>query len=83
METRHYYDELDEPRQLANPNDWINQECSTPGCYVVIRSRIGHQAPGLPTCKWCEAGVSHVMRPVAEQLRKPAGNIGKVELELV
>ena len=75
--------EDEEPRQLACPTDWINQECSTQGCYVVIRSRIGHQEPGLPICKWCHAGESHVMRPMQDMHKRKAGNVGKIELELV
>ena len=40
-------------------SEWINQTCSEPGCDVVIRSRLGHQAPGRPICKWHQAGTAY------------------------
>lgn len=48
-------------RVLACPTDWINQTCSSPGCTVVIRTRIGKQ-PSIPVCRWCINGESHVKR---------------------
>src|SRR5689334_676195 len=44
---------------LVVATDWINQTCSSPGCTVVIRSRVGHQAPGAPVCKWCQQGTAY------------------------
>lgn len=42
-------------RSLVVATDWINQTCSSPGCTVVIRSRVGKQ-PSVPVCKWCQEG---------------------------
>ena len=54
-------------RQLVCPSDWINQTCSTPGCTVIIRSRIGQQDPGSPVCKWCLEGKSYYRHAESDQ----------------
>lgn len=55
----------DEPHQECN---WVIRDCATPGCFTVIRERIGTQAVA-PVCKWCDMGISHAM------LGKPAVDI--------
>jgi hypothetical protein len=41
-------------------SDWIIQFCSTIGCDVVIRERLGKQ-DAVPVCKWCMNSTSHAM----------------------
>ena len=67
-------------RTLACPTDWINQECSTSGCYVIIRSRIGKQ-PSIPVCRWCINGESHVKRQCGQPqaISKQAPNLKLVD----
>jgi hypothetical protein len=54
-----------DPKALQIKPQWIIQECSTPGCFTVIRSKAGAQQD-IPLCQWCLAGESHAM------LGKPA-----------
>lgn len=37
---------------------WVIRDCSTPGCFTIIREAIGNQTQ-IPLCKWCQRGVSH------------------------
>jgi len=46
-------DPTEKPKQI-----WITQDCATPGCYSIIRYRLG-TLPDPPLCKWCQAGTSH------------------------
>lgn len=59
-------------RALVVPSDWINQTCSTAGCTVVIRCKIGKQAATLPVCKWCQAGAAYY-RNVSSPVRLGTG----------
>lgn len=42
-------------RELAVATAWIHQTCTTNGCGVMIRSKVGHQL-AVPVCKWCSTG---------------------------
>jgi len=49
-------------KALAAKQLWILQDCATPGCFTQIRTRV-EEPPDPPICKWCQAGVSHALRP--------------------
>jgi hypothetical protein len=52
---------------------WLTQDCATPGCFTIIRFRLGTAATP-PICRWCQAGTSHAMQghPAVDPRRDPA-----------
>lgn len=56
METPLHHDSEPEKKPTT---DWLDQRCSIPGCEVLIRSKLGHQQPGPPICKWHQAGTAY------------------------
>ena len=55
---------------LAPVNDWLIQQCSVPGCTVMIRSMAGHQASTMPVCKWCQAGKAYYRKATSPMGRR-------------
>ena len=47
--------------QQKVPQKYDFRQCTTPGCTTMIGFMAG-AISGLTTCKWCNAGVSHVRR---------------------
>jgi hypothetical protein len=46
--------------KLVVASDWLVRQCVTPGCTVMIRSRVTNL--GNPHCKWCQAGTAYYVR---------------------
>ena len=45
-----------------DPNRWLIQHCSTPGCDVAIRVLAVNHLTN-PICKWCDQGISRAKNP--------------------
>jgi hypothetical protein len=45
----------------GTPTTWLIQSCTTPGCLVTIRRRVG-QHEAVPVCKWCLANTAYNVR---------------------